>query len=229
MKIATGGGTTLQTISPVATETVNTQVYRQLRRALMSGSFVPGQPISIRYLTEGLGVSGTPAREALKRLEAERALVKGPNRALMVPLLNRAALHDLRDIRAALEGLAAERAAAHVTEREIAAIAGHCDEMDTAVEHQDTEGYLQANWAFHRTIYEAAQSDLMMNMIEGLWMRIGPFFRLALPGKTHMRTSMRCHRAALEALRRRDPAGARGAITDDIVGAANDLQALLPD
>lgn len=219
----------LTTIGPDDTEAVNTRVYRLLRGSLMSGSFSPGQPISIRYLTDRLGVSGTPVREALKRLEAEQALVKGPNRALTVPLLNRAALHDLRDIRAALEGLAAARSAAQVTEREIAEIAHHCDEMDAAVHHQDAERYLRANWAFHRTIYEAAQSDLLMNMIEGLWMRIGPFFRLALPGKTHMAKSMRCHRAALEALRRRDPAGARAAITEDIVGAANDLQDLLPD
>lgn len=219
----------LKTISPDPTETVNTRVYRLLRRALMSGSFRPGQAISIRYLIERLGVSGTPAREALKRLEAERALVKGPNRVLMVPLLNRAALNELRDIRAALEGLAAERSVAHVTEHEIAAIAHHCDEMDAAVASQDTDRYLEANWAFHRTIYETAQSELMMNMIEGLWMRIGPFFRLALPGKAHMAKSMRCHRAALEALRRRDEAAARAAITEDIVGAANDLQALLPD
>lgn len=219
----------LNTISADRAETVNEQVYRLLRRALMSGHLRPGQPISIRYLTDRLGVSGTPAREALKRLEAEQALVKGPNRVLIVPLLDRAALRDLRDVRAALEGLAAERSVDHLTEREIDTIADRCDEMDAAVASRNTDRYLEANWAFHRTIYQAAQSEALMNMIEGLWMRIGPFFRLALPGKQHMAKSMRCHRAALEALRQRDKAAARAAIAADIMGAANDLQLLLSD
>lgn len=209
------------------TETVGTQVYRLLRGALISGHFRPGQPISIRYLTDQLGVSGTPAREALKRLEAEQALVKGPNRVLTVPLLDRAALRDLRDIRAALEGLAAERSVDHLTEREIDAVARRCEEMDAAVASQDTDRYLNANWAFHRTVYEGAQSELLIKMIEGLWMRIGPFFRLVLPSQEHMAKSMRCHRDVLDALRRRDKVAARAAIAADIVGAADDLEPLL--
>lgn len=219
----------LDTCNPDTPETVGAQVYRLLRRDLMSGHFRPGQPISIRYLSDQLGVSGTPAREALKRLEAEQALVKGPNRVLMVPLLDRAALRDLRDIRAALEGLAAARSVDHVTDREIDLIAGQCDDMDVAVARQDADRYLKANWAFHRTIYEAAHSELLIKMIEGLWMRIGPFFRLALPGRDHMAKSMRCHHAALEALRRRDKAAVSAAIAADITGAANDLLTLLPD
>ena len=94
-----------------AVSAVNEQVYEMLRRSLMSGYFKPGQPISIRYLTETLGVSATPAREAIKRLQAEHALVIGPNRTPSVPVLTREDLRDLRDIRLALEGMATERAA----------------------------------------------------------------------------------------------------------------------
>ena len=62
-----------------ADNAVNKQVYDVLRRNLMIGHFKPGQPVSIRYLTETLGVSATPAREAIKRLQAEHALVVGSN------------------------------------------------------------------------------------------------------------------------------------------------------
>jgi hypothetical protein len=61
-------------------------------------------------------------------------------------------------------------------------------------------------------------------MIEGLWLRIGPFIRLALPRSGHLRHSMACHWTALAALRRRDAAASRAAISDDISGAADDLE-----
>ena len=60
-------------------------------------------------LTETLGVSATPAREAIKRLQAEHALVVGSNRTPSVPVLTREDLRDLRDIRLALEGIATKK------------------------------------------------------------------------------------------------------------------------
>ena len=93
------------------TGAVNDRVYDALRRQLTSGFLQPGQAISIRYLTDLLKISATPAREAIKRLVAEHALVIGPNRTPIVPILTRADLRDLRDIRLALEGMATERAA----------------------------------------------------------------------------------------------------------------------
>jgi DNA-binding GntR family transcriptional regulator len=219
----------LDTIHASQDETVHTQVYQMLRRSLMSGRFRPGQPISIRYLTEQLTVSATPVREALKRLEADSALVKGPNRALMVPILKRGDLRDLRDIRIALEGLAVERGVERMTEPEIAEAAHFCGEMDKATRTGDADVYLASNWGFHRAIYQAARSALLMSMIENLWVRVGPFFRLSLSDVTHMTNSMVSHFAALEALRRRQPKAAREAIEADIGGAAADLEKLLPE
>ena len=63
-----------------ADNAVNKQVYDVLRRNLMIGNFKPGLPVSIRYLTETLGVSATPTLEAIKQLQAEHALVVGSNR-----------------------------------------------------------------------------------------------------------------------------------------------------
>lgn len=219
----------LDSIQTSQQQTVHTRVYRMLRRSLMSGRFVPGQPISIRYLTEQLAVSATPVREALKRLEAERALVAGPNRALMVPILKRRDLRDLRDIRIALEGLAVEKAVERMTETEVAEAARFCAEMDGASRTGNADLYLAANWEFHRAIYRAARSELLMSMIENLWVRVGPFFRLALSDATHMSNSMVSHFAALEALRRRQAKAARCAIEADIGNAAADLEKLLTE
>jgi DNA-binding GntR family transcriptional regulator len=93
-------------------ETAHREVYQRLREALLAGQLPPGQPISIRYLAQMLGVSTTPVREALRRLEADRAVVSGANRTLQpYPLLSLADLREIRNIRLALEGLATEEAA----------------------------------------------------------------------------------------------------------------------
>lgn len=69
----------------VEQETMADKVYQQLREALMSGRFAPGQALSLRSVAEAVGSSTMPVRAALTRLHAERALVDGPNRALVVP------------------------------------------------------------------------------------------------------------------------------------------------
>lgn len=228
-KLSTRRKVMLKSIKTDETANIQMQVYDRLRQALMSGLFEPEQPISIRYLGNQLAISATPAREALKRLEAERALVKGANRTLTVPRLTRADLRDLRNIRLALEGLATEQAVDRAADRELAALEDLCVEMERAILRDDADAYLVANWAFHRTIYKIGSSELLLNMIEGLWMRIGPFIRLALPRKQHLANSMKCHRQAIEALGARDKVGARAAIAADISGAAADLESRLTE
>lgn len=207
--------------------TAHREVYQRLREALMTGKLRPGQPISIRYIAQMLAVSTTPVREALRRLEADRALVSGANRTLTVPMLSPADLHEMRNIRLALEGLATEEAATLISDAELAELERLCLGMDAAVDAEDFDGYLKSNWRFHREIYGASRSELLLAMIEGLWLRVGPFIRLALPNPAHLQHSMACHWAALEALRCRDAAASRAAISDDISGAADDLGQLL--
>ena len=209
-------------------ETVHDQVYMEVRRCLMNGQLKPGQAISIRYLSEQLDVSATPAREAIKRLQAERALVIGANRVPTVPIPNLKDLRDLRDIRMSLEGLAAQKATSLITTDDIALLEASWQTMSDCVSSLDYDSYLETNWAFHRIIFQAAQSELMMDIIETLWMRSGPLVRLALPGDSHMFDAMANHTRALDALKRGDPVAVRTAIEADIGGAASDLEEYLP-
>src|ERR1700691_1403514 len=97
----------LSMLEPVGRETLQDQVYLQLRQALMAGSFRPGQALTLRSVAEALGVSQMPVRGALERLQAEGALVaQFSRRTLNVPELRLAELAELRDIRVELEGLA---------------------------------------------------------------------------------------------------------------------------
>ncbi len=214
-------------LQAVESETLADKVYRQLREALMSGRFAPGQALSLRGVAEAVGSSTMPVRAALTRLAAERALVDGPNRALMVPPMTVAMLDELRDVRIALEGCVAERATARMSEAEIGEVRALCETMHDHAEAGETRDYLRTNFAFHRAIYRHGASESTLAIIENLWMRIGPFLNMVAPDVPHMRRSMVAHRAIVDALARRDGAGARAGIALDIDGAAHDLNASL--
>ena len=96
-------------------------------------------------LTETLGVSATPAREAIKRLQAEHALVVGSNRTPSVPVLTREDLRDLRDIRLALEGIATERAAEKINQSDLSHIRELCNHMADSIKNDNTNAYLKQN------------------------------------------------------------------------------------
>lgn len=197
--------------------TLQVQVYQQLRRALMGGVFKPGTVITIRGAAEALGTSPMPVRAALQRLETEGALVaRGSKRTLEIPALTPAEYGELRDIRLALEGLAAERSVEKVTDEEIAEVEAACAAMQAASEAGDFEAYVRANWAFHLGIYRASHLDALVGMIETLWLRIGPYVRLMMPDAQSLVASMPEHWRAVEALKRRDGAGVRLAVTEDI-------------
>lgn len=210
-------------------ETIHDKVYLAVRGELMTGTLQPGQSVSIRQLVEKFGISATPAREVLARLQAERALIVGPNRTPSVPHPSPNDLRDIRDVRIALEGLATEKAARCISEQELDELDAHSADMYGAIRANDKRAFLQSNWAFHRVIYRAAQSDLLIDIIETLWMRAGPMIRLALPGERQMRQYMEHHNRALEALRRGDALVARAAIELDIGSAAARLEETLPE
>jgi DNA-binding GntR family transcriptional regulator len=212
----------------IATETMATKVYQQLREAIMSGSFAAGQPLSLRGVAEAVGLSTMPVRAALTRLRAEGALVDGPSRGLMVPPMTLDLLEELRDVRIALEGCVAERAAARMTNDDVAAAVQRIfDEMDAHVEADDARAYLRCNFAFHTSIYRHGASEMTLATIQNMWMRIGPFLNMVAPDVAHMRVSMQAHRQIIDALWKHDGAAAREGIAKDIRDAASDLEARL--
>jgi DNA-binding GntR family transcriptional regulator len=165
-----------------------------------------------------------PVRAALQRLEAEGALVaRGGKRTLEIPALTAAEYQELRDIRCVLEGLAAERAAEKITAAELKVVERNCAVMQTAADAGALDRYVQANWAFHLSIYRASRMDALVELIEGLWLRVGPFVGLMMHGRDSLRASMPDHWQIVEALKSGDGAAAREAIADDINHCAVNL------
>ncbi|HUB85480.1 MAG TPA: GntR family transcriptional regulator [Rhizomicrobium sp.] len=213
-----------------AAKTLADQVYAQLREALMAGQFRPGQAITLRSVAEALDISHMPVRAALLRLEAEGAIAAPTNgRTLIIPQMRISELREIRDIRAELEGLAAERAAAIISNTEINVADQHCHLMQTAAAAGNLEAYIRENWAFHTAVYRASRMKQLLSMIERLWLRIGPHVGMMMPDRTAMVASMPNHHKVVEALRRRDGFAARAGIAADIHESAETLSEMLSE
>jgi DNA-binding GntR family transcriptional regulator len=218
--------------SPVAARsTMQDGVYQQLRQALMTGLFDPGQALTVAALAEMCRTSQMPVREALRRLAAENAVEIAASGSARVPAVSPARLADLCRARREIEGFAAELAARHATEADVAEIEAF------AARHAASAGDLMAllarNQDFHFALYRAARSEVLLGIVETLWLRFGPYMRLLTlhlePGfdATRPEVGTGFHAAALEAVRERRPAAARAAIADDIANTEALLTGLM--
>jgi DNA-binding GntR family transcriptional regulator len=195
-------------------------IYASLRQALVMGDFVPGQRFSMRVLADRFDTSLIPVRDALKRLVAERGLMMLPNRTVCVPLMTRQAFQELLQVRLSLESKLARRGAESIGRTQIARLAQINDEMQAAVGLDNVKQYLAANHRFHFGLYQAAESAVIMPIVESLWMQVGPFLNAVFTseGTTVARDN---HLEVLKALRRGDSVAVGSAIRRDLADAAD--------
>ncbi|PXW55309.1 GntR family transcriptional regulator [Chelatococcus asaccharovorans] len=190
------------------------RVLASIQYGLMSGLFVPGQAVSLRKLASSLGTSAMPVRESLSRLLAANVLEELPNRSLRVPRMSSGTLRELFEVRIRIEGLAARIAAEKAVPQLIDSLTAI--NRDLQAEHRDGNmaGVLQVNQRFHFTLYRHAESDILMPIIEALWLRSGPTMYFSLNSPNLWDTSS--HIELLAALSLRDGAAAELAMAQDI-------------
>lgn len=208
-------------LEPVGRETVQDRVYSELRRALIGGLFAPGQVLTIRQLSDALLTSTMPVREALGRLITEGAIETLPSRQFRVPPITPGRLADLLRARVLIEG----EAIALATERMDAARLARLDKIMDDWEKERRVPSSAAvnrevllNQTFHFEIYAGCGSEVLIPMIESLWLQSGPCTRAAIFAfiEAGERDSARYHHAIVKALAARDPVAARAALVDDI-------------
>jgi DNA-binding GntR family transcriptional regulator len=207
-------------IAAVDVTTVQERVYRELRGALQQGRLVSGQSMTVRALARAVGTSEMPVREALRRLIAEGALVQAPNRSFQVIPMTPQRLRELTSVRVALEGMAARLAAAAAEPELIVRLTQYNTEMKAAIEPIVAEDMLRANQQFHFAVYEAAESPQLLELIDMLWLRSGPYLSDMLrsnedAGEIFRRGTM-VHDRLIRAMTRRDSEGVARAIIQDI-------------
>jgi DNA-binding GntR family transcriptional regulator len=204
-------------------QTLNDQAYAEIRKGLISGSFRPGQLLAIRALADSYGISTTPMREALQRLVAEKLLAQQSNRTIIVPVLTSGEFVQLYRIRCALEGLAAEQAAGAIGPPHLKALRGILRNIGTAIKTNDRRSYLLLNHKFHFFIYERSEAPLLIDMIQELWLRMGPLINALVEDDEYLSHANDQHWRILTALAAGDVAGTKQRLVDDITVAADAL------
>lgn len=207
-------------------DTLQEQVYRQLSNLILDGEIEPGSLVTIQALSDSLGVSTMPVREAFKRLTAANALTVVSGRSIGVPPLTASRLTDLRNVRIELEGLAAAWAIGKFTAEGIARLEVEQEKMKIAAADRDVKGFLRSNRAFHFEVYRTAGSPVALSLIENLWLQISPFFNL-LQESGNPKAANTQHDALIKAVKSGDTDAARAAIRADIDGSYRVLIDLL--
>ncbi|MBS7544613.1 GntR family transcriptional regulator [Ancylobacter oerskovii] len=194
---------------------MQSNVLASLQYGLMSGLFVPGEVVSLRKLAASLGTSLMPVRESLSRLVAASALEELPNRSVRVPRLDAQSLEELFELRVRVEGLATRLATSVIDDAAIEKLEQLNRAVKAAHDASAMGELLQANQRFHFYLYRLTRSSVLLPMIEGLWLRVGPtmFFSLSTPGLWDSSS----HLGILSALKQRDPDKAEKAMARDIM------------
>jgi DNA-binding GntR family transcriptional regulator len=207
-------------ITAVDVTTVQERVYRELRGALQQGRLVSGQSMTVRALARAVGTSEMPVREALRRLIAEGALIQAPNRSFQVIPMTPDRLVELTRVRVALEGMAARLATENAGAQLVDTLTRLNAEMREAIEPTRADDVLRANQEFHFTIYRAAKSPQLLELIDMLWLRSGPYLADMLRGRTDAREIFRrgtvVHGRLIRAMARQDAEGVARALTLDM-------------
>jgi DNA-binding GntR family transcriptional regulator len=200
------------------------RVYTALRGGLIDGHFMPGEVLTLRGIAARFETSPMPVREAFRQLVAERALAVGPGGSIMVPEMCPTRLADIRRIRLALEGLATEMAAARIGPSDLAALEQTLATGSSAKRNQGSLPNLERNRRFHFLIYRTSGSEVLIPLIESLWLQFGPYLKvLTQKVGTALGTGEDYHQQVIAALAAGDPAAARQAIEADISRAMDIL------
>jgi DNA-binding GntR family transcriptional regulator len=154
----------------VTSPTLADQAYQALRDDISTGRLEAATRLTERALAERLGVSPTPVREALRRLEHERLIVRSGTRSIRVAAPSLEHLRELSLIEAALRGVAARLAAENATDRERAEIQAKFDEMEELPrrytdDRQIRDRGLRMTKEMHELIDNASHSDTLCDMI----------------------------------------------------------------
>jgi DNA-binding GntR family transcriptional regulator len=193
----------------------------QLRERIRSGELVPGQRLALEDLTQSLGMSATPIREALRLLQADHLVDYKPHHGVVVKELSPEATVEIYRIRSVLEPLAAELAVESITEERLARLERLHEALRTAVSAGRGKRIAEINAEWHWALYESAQSTYLNDFIRRLWGGFPWRTMWALPGRAEQ--SLREHEAMMEAIRSGDGEAAAACMRAHIVSGAETL------
>ena len=162
---------------------LNDQKFLDLCTMLREGEFKPGQAVPVSKITKAFGVSAMPVREALTQLLAIGVLDNVSGRSVGVPALGVEGLKDLRNVRLEVESLATRWAVENQDQEFVNEMNSLLEKLENADQSNDIRAHIKANFEFHFRLYRQSKSQVLIEVINTLWLRVSPHLYHLEPGK----------------------------------------------
>lgn len=198
-------------------------VFKEIERGILSGEFDEGEALVEQRLSDELGVSRTPVREALRQLELEGLIKTVPNKGAIVIGVSEKDIEDIYTIRIRVEGLASRWAAEHITKAELKALHDVVDLQEFYAEKGDYDQVWQLDTRFHAILYDACQSRPMKHMLSVFHNYITRARELSVKAEGRARLSVAEHRELLVAINAHDSDKAEELTALHIINAKDNL------
>ena len=180
------------------------QVFERLEGEILSGKYQRGELLTEMRLVSDLGVSRTPVREALHRLEQEH-LIEISSKGILIVGVTQKDLEDIFAIRLRIEGLASREAALHITDEQIAELLETVELQEFYVARKDADHIKGLDSKFHRQLYKFSGSAILIDTLLPLHKKVQKFRKAAVENPDRAQHSAEEHRAIYEAIAKRDP------------------------
>lgn len=180
-------------------------VFDYLRESILNGDLKPGERLMEIALAEQLGVSRTPVREAIRKLEKEKFVEMIPRKGAYVANLTAKDILDVLEIRIVLEGFSAELAAKRMTDEEIEELEAILNGFNTSVDVQDTTGMIDNDKEFHDKIFESTRNSKLIEMVKDLHDQFQRFRLIYFNEFDNYIELQTWHERIFDAIKHRDP------------------------
>ncbi|OON98345.1 MAG: GntR family transcriptional regulator [Epulopiscium sp. Nele67-Bin004] len=191
-------------------------VFQSLRDAIIVGDLPAGERLMETQLAEKLGVSRTPVREAIRRLETEGLVVMVPRKGAQVAPFTKKDIQDVLEVRAALEALATKLACTRTDDLEFMKLQIVLKEYEFAVRDHDVDMMIQKDVEFHDIIFAATKNDRLIQMSSNIREQVQRYRIAYLKKVDDGARVLQEHIAILEAIQKGDADGAAELATEHI-------------
>lgn len=179
-------------------------VFQTLEQAILMGELEPGERLMEIQLANRLGVSRTPIREAIRKLELEGLVVMIPRKGAQVAKITERDLKNVLEVRCALEELAVELACQRITPDELDSLKKTCEEFRRATERKDLSLLAEKDIAFHDIIYGASHNDRLIQMLNNLRQQMYRYRIEYLKDNTAHQTLIKEHQTLIQYIEKKD-------------------------
>ena len=179
---------------------LSARVWRMLESGILTGKYPVGSALTEQTISQDCGVSRTPARAALQRLEQEGLVKLVPNKGAIVVGISTHDLIDIYQMRMRVEGLAARLAASRLTEADKVRLSENVELAEFYIARGDAQKLRDLDSNFHEILYNASGSRMIEQTLTDLHHKIGVWRAKSLNDPIRVRESVAEHRAILDAL-----------------------------